>query len=162
MPYRFETDIQAIRAMAWVEPGEPLQLTLRRGSKILDLQMIPTAADPQRQHRLSEWLSKLERDGKACFSCQDGDPAASANTELLNRIRQVGGKAMLKVKPLAQGGVDITSAQVEIPAGLQIDPAYSDSLKRLPKGKSLLLLVKVTGSRSEWLPEGAPGFENIE
>ena len=160
VPFRFENDIQAIRAMAWVKPGEPLELTVRRDGEVLALRMVPIAADPEQQRALSQWLDRLEREGKACFSCQDEGPEA-AEAELLRRIRESGGKAMLKLERDGST-VRITSSQVDIPTDFKIDPAYAEALRRLPPGKAYLVLVKVDGLQSEWLPQGAPGFEQLD
>ncbi|MEM9597889.1 MAG: PDZ domain-containing protein [Acidobacteriota bacterium] len=156
VPFRFENDVQAIRAMAWVEAGKPLELTVRRGGQTLDLTMVPTAAEPERQIALARWLDRLEQEGRACFRCQDEGPDA-AEAELLRRIREVGGEAVLKVE---RDGDDIriSSSDVRVPPGLEIDPAYAAAARRLSKGKALLLRVKVDGNQAEWWQEGAPGF----
>ncbi len=155
--FRFENDVQAIRSMHWIVPGEALQLTVKRGPKTLALVMHPTAADPERQQALDRHLQNLEREGG--MSCPDNLPSRNEFV-LSKRIRDAGGKAMLNVQRKGPE-LQISSNQIEIPEHFELDEDHKVMTNVLKDGESLRILVTVEGNRTSWIPEHAPGFAEL-
>ncbi len=60
VPFRFDSDLTLLRGLEWIRPGVPVDLTLVRNERTMQVTVVPSKFQAQDLAALEDWLRRAE------------------------------------------------------------------------------------------------------
>lgn len=162
VPIQFANELEYLRSLGSVEPGDTVQLTVLRHDEELTVEIQPGALTEQQKELNSQYLSMLEEciEQGRCTGCMAPGQAfvdSVRKTGLWELEQAVAASpsqaAVIEVrKPLEGSGLVYLSEEVEIPKGMDLTDLgpFADLPKTLKPGQSKRFRLHITkGGGSE-------------
>lgn len=155
VPFRFESDHALIRGLEWIRPGEPVQLTLVRNQKELNVVVVPARFAAGDLAALEDWLRRAELS-------EQGKKKACA-FEAFKALAAPPGIHVTLTKAADGKGFAMASARHKLPGDLDLSEPFLDHLLRFIKPGDAVTL-RYEWSRGALRSEivKAPGYVDLE
>lgn len=155
VPFHFKSDHALIRGLEWIRPGVPVQLTLVRNQKEMDVVVVPSRFAARDLAALEDWLRRAEL-------TEQGQKKACA-FEAFKALAAPPGIEVTLTKTADGKGFAMAAARHKLPADLDLSEPFLDHLLRSVKpGDAVTLRYEWSRGalRSEVLK--APEYLNVE
>ncbi len=155
VPFKFNSDLALIRALDWVRPGVPVELTLLRKEKKMKVVVVPARFRAEDLAALEDWLKRADM-------TEQGQRKACA-LESFKALAAPPGIEVTFKRGLAGRGHVMTTSRHDLPPDLDLSDAFLERLlSKLKPGDQATLRYRWSGGalRSEIVT--APAYVDQE
>lgn len=155
VPFLFKSDHALIRGLEWIRPGVPVQLTLVRNQKEMDVEVVPTRFAARDLAALEDWLRRADL-------TEQGQRKACA-FEAFKALAAPPGIEVILTKSPDGKGFAMTATRHKLPEDLDLSEPFLDYLLRgIKPGDTVTLRYEWSRGalRSEVVK--APEYVNLE
>ena len=155
VPFHFKSDHALIRGLEWIRPGVPVELTLVRNQKEVDVEVVPTRFAARDLAALEDWLRRADL-------TEQGQRKACA-FEAFKALAAPPGIEVILTKSSNGKGFAMTATRHKLPEDLDLSEPFLDSLLRGVKPGDAVTL-RYQWSRGALRSEvvKAPEYVNLE